>query len=51
LRTDEGAHFDTDVQINAADIAPTLTWGTSPQDVSGIEGYVPVPAEIEDPQV
>jgi len=50
LASDAGAHYDTDVQIDSADIAPTLTWGTSPQDVSGIGGAVPVPADIEDPQ-
>ena len=32
LATDDGAHFDTEVMIDAADIAPTVTWGTSPQD-------------------
>ena len=37
-------------QIDAADIAPTLTWGTSPQDVGGIGGRVPRPADITDPQ-
>ena len=45
LRTDEGAHFDIDVRIDAADIAPTVTWGTSPQDVAPITANVPVAAE------
>jgi len=50
LKTDEGAKFEVDVQIDAADIAPSLTWGTSPQDVSAITGFVPDPADMSDPQ-
>jgi 3-isopropylmalate dehydratase len=42
LRTDEGAVFDKTILINAADIAPTVTWGTSPQDVAPITGRVPM---------
>ncbi|KAJ3102172.1 3-isopropylmalate dehydratase [Phlyctochytrium planicorne] len=49
LRTDPGAKFDVDVQINAADIAPTITWGTSPQDVVAITGSVPDPVSVSDP--
>ena len=41
LRTDEGAHFDAEVRLNAADLPPLVTWGTSPQDVASIQGYVP----------
>ncbi|QDZ18390.1 3-isopropylmalate dehydratase [Chloropicon primus] len=50
LRTDEGAKFDKEVYINAEDIAPTLTWGTSPQDTTNIMGKTPDPAKQEDPQ-
>ncbi|KAI5125024.1 hypothetical protein M0805_007448 [Coniferiporia weirii] len=49
LKTDEGAVFDKEVRINAADIVPTVTWGTSPQDVAPITGVVPDPANIDDP--
>lgn len=49
LHTDEGAKFDIDVQINARDIAPTVSWGTSPQDVVPITGVVPGPDDFEDP--
>ncbi|KAL5476508.1 LEU1_1 [Sanghuangporus weigelae] len=49
LKTDEGAVFDKEVRINAQDIIPTVTWGTSPQDVAPITGKVPDPANIEDP--
>ncbi|KAL5527603.1 hypothetical protein ACEPAG_6404 [Sanghuangporus baumii] len=49
LKTDEGAVFDKEVRINAQDIIPTVTWGTSPQDVAPITGKVPDPASIEDP--
>ena len=41
LKADEGARYDVEVNINAADIAPTVTWGTSPQDVVAITGNVP----------
>ncbi|VDC06132.1 unnamed protein product [Peniophora sp. CBMAI 1063] len=49
LKTDEGAKFDIEVNIRAEDIIPTVTWGTSPQDVAPITGVVPNPAEFEDP--
>ncbi|KAL5487830.1 LEU1_2 [Sanghuangporus weigelae] len=49
LKTDEGAVFDKEVRINAQDIIPIVTWGTSPQDVAPITGKVPDPANIEDP--
>ncbi|EAU84950.1 aconitase [Coprinopsis cinerea okayama7 len=48
LRTDEGAKFDIEVEINAADIIPTVTWGTSPQDVVPITGQVPDPSTMTD---
>ncbi|GAA6028329.1 hypothetical protein JCM8097_006978 [Rhodosporidiobolus ruineniae] len=44
LKTDEGAHFDHVVKIDAADIPPTVTWGTSPEDTVSIKGTVPDPA-------
>jgi 3-isopropylmalate/(R)-2-methylmalate dehydratase large subunit len=43
LYTDEGAHFDKVVTIRAEDIAPVVTWGTSPEDVLPITGTVPAP--------
>lgn len=48
LRTDEGAKFDIEVLIDAKDIAPTVSWGTSPQDVIAITGVVPGPDDFED---
>ncbi|KAF4574824.1 3-isopropylmalate dehydratase [Pleurotus pulmonarius] len=48
LRTDEGAKFDIEVNIPASDIVPTVTWGTSPQDVVPITGAVPDPATMTD---
>src|SRR5271168_1739005 len=41
LRSDEGAHFDADVKLDAANLPPIVTWGTSPQDVAPIFGVVP----------
>lgn len=43
LPTDEGATFDKEIYIKAEDIAPSVTWGTSPQDVLPITGIVPNP--------
>ena len=43
LRSDRGATFDRDVFINSQDIVPTVSWGTSPQDVVPITGAVPDP--------
>ncbi|KAK6356664.1 3-isopropylmalate dehydratase [Orbilia javanica] len=49
LKTDPGAHFDIEVYIDSKDIAPTVSWGTSPQDVVAISGKVPDPKDYEDP--
>ena len=46
LKTDPGAQFDEDVFINANDIIPTVSWGTSPQDVVPITGVVPNPEDF-----
>lgn len=48
LKSDEGAQFDREVSIRAEDIVPTVTWGTSPQDVVPISGKVPDPSTITD---
>ncbi|MEH2511321.1 3-isopropylmalate/(R)-2-methylmalate dehydratase large subunit [Nitrobacteraceae bacterium AZCC 1564] len=48
LRTDEGAHFDAEIRLDAAKLPPIVTWGTSPEDVASITGFVPDPAKIED---
>lgn len=49
LKSDPGAKYDIEVEIKAEDIIPTVTWGTSPQDVVPITGKVPNPADFEDP--
>ena len=38
LRTDEGAHFDREIRLDAANLPPIVTWGTSPEDVVSIIG-------------
>lgn len=48
LKSDAGAKYDIEVEIKAEDIIPTVTWGTSPQDVVPINGRVPNPAEMGD---
>ena len=48
LKSDEGANFDIEVNIPASDIIPTVTWGTSPQDVVPITGCVPDPSTMSD---
>ena len=49
LFTDEGAHFDREVVIDAAALPPLVTWGTSPEDVIPVTGSVPEPASFADP--
>jgi 3-isopropylmalate/(R)-2-methylmalate dehydratase large subunit len=49
LATDAGAAFDREVRIDATTVAPTVTWGTSPQDAAPITGAVPDPARETDP--
>ncbi len=44
LRSDEGAKFDAVVELDAATIRPQVTWGTSPEMVTSIDGRVPDPA-------
>jgi 3-isopropylmalate/(R)-2-methylmalate dehydratase large subunit len=50
LPTDEGAHFDVEITLNAADIVPQVTWGTSPQDVLPISATVPAPEDFPEEQ-
>jgi len=49
LKSDEGAQFDKVVTLKAEDILPQVTWGTSPQMVTTIDGKVPDPAQEKDP--
>jgi 3-isopropylmalate/(R)-2-methylmalate dehydratase large subunit len=49
LRSDEGAKFDHVVNINATQIKPQVTWGTSPEMVTTVDGRVPNPLKITDP--
>lgn len=48
LKTDEGAHFDRVVTLDANNLPPIVSWGTSPEDVVSIAGVVPDPAAIPD---
>ncbi len=47
LFTDDGAHYDKIVTLRGEDIAPVVTWGTSPEDVLPITGTVPDPESFE----
>ncbi|QYJ06768.1 3-isopropylmalate dehydratase large subunit [Qipengyuania flava] len=49
LATDNGAVFDKSVVIDAADVEPTVSWGTSPEDVVPVGGRVPDPESFPDP--
>ena len=49
LRSDAGAVFDAEVKLDAARLPPLVTWGTSPENVTTIDGRVPDPETIEDP--
>jgi 3-isopropylmalate/(R)-2-methylmalate dehydratase large subunit len=48
LKSDEGAHYDRVVVLNAADLPPIVSWGSSPEDVISVQGVVPNPDEITD---
>ncbi len=48
LPSDVGAKYDKEIIIQAKDILPQVTWGTSPQDVVPLNGVVPDPSKIED---
>jgi 3-isopropylmalate/(R)-2-methylmalate dehydratase large subunit len=49
LRSDVGAHFDRSVVIDAEAIEPTVSWGTSPEDVVAVGGSIPSPGSFADP--
>ena len=49
LHSDEGAQFDKVVELKAEDILPQVTWGTSPEMVTTVDGRVPDPAAVTDP--
>ena len=49
LHSDAGAAFDAVVKLDAADIRPQVTWGTSPEMVVAVDGRVPDPANMSDP--
>ncbi|MGJ8668663.1 MAG: 3-isopropylmalate dehydratase large subunit [Oceanococcus sp.] len=49
LHSDEGAVFDKEISLQAQDIKPQVTWGTSPEMVDGVDACVPDPAKECDP--
>ncbi len=48
LRSDDGASFDTEVEIDASDVSPQVTWGTTPGMVTDVTSAVPEPASEGD---
>jgi 3-isopropylmalate/(R)-2-methylmalate dehydratase large subunit len=50
LKTDEGAHFDREIRLDAANLPPIVTWGTSPEDVVSVAGNVPRPDDATSEQ-
>lgn len=48
LKTDEGAHFDKVLTLDANNLTPIVSWGSSPEDVIAVTGVVPDPSIIED---
>ncbi|MET0596964.1 MAG: 3-isopropylmalate dehydratase large subunit [Mesorhizobium sp.] len=48
LKTDDGAHFDRTVVLDAANLPPIVSWGSSPEDVVSVTGMVPDPLLIDD---
>ncbi|MEX2318939.1 MAG: 3-isopropylmalate dehydratase large subunit, partial [Bauldia sp.] len=49
LASEEGARFDREVKLDASKLPPLVTWGTSPENVVTVNGKVPDPSGIEDP--
>lgn len=49
LKTDDGAKFDKIITLEAKDIAPQVTWGTNPGQVTSIDSQVPNPNDFSDP--
>jgi len=49
LRTDEGAVFDREITIDAADLAPYVSWGTNPSQTIPITATIPDPGTFDDP--
>ncbi|WP_323890272.1 3-isopropylmalate dehydratase large subunit [Aeromonas veronii] len=49
LKSDEGARFDAEVVLDAADIAPQVTWGTNPGQVIAVNEPIPAPESFADP--
>lgn len=49
LQSDEDARFDTEIELDASELAPQVSWGTSPEMVVGVDGRVPDPAAETDP--
>ncbi|PSJ44293.1 3-isopropylmalate dehydratase large subunit [Zobellella taiwanensis] len=48
LKSDDGAQFDAVVELNGADIAPQVTWGTNPGQVMPVNGTIPSPEDFDD---
>ncbi|MDM5068106.1 3-isopropylmalate dehydratase large subunit [Aeromonas salmonicida] len=48
LKSDQGAHFDAEVTLDAADIAPQVTWGTNPGQVIAVNEPIPAPESFSD---
>ncbi|MDC0092831.1 3-isopropylmalate dehydratase large subunit [Alphaproteobacteria bacterium] len=51
LPSDDNAFYDKKLTIDASKIKPTVTWGTSPEDVVSIDGYIPDPSKINDDDI
>ena len=49
LHSDEGAKFSIEVNLQAEDVVPMVTWGTSPEMVAPITGCTPIPEDQKDP--
>jgi 3-isopropylmalate/(R)-2-methylmalate dehydratase large subunit len=48
LQSDDGAHFDREIRLDAANLPPLVTWGTSPEQVVSVTGRVPALSDISD---
>ena len=50
LRTDDGAAFDREIEVDVSSLRPQVTWGTNPGMVASVDGVVPDPSDYADPE-
>jgi 3-isopropylmalate/(R)-2-methylmalate dehydratase large subunit len=50
MRSDEGAIFDREIDIDCTKVRPQVSWGTTPQDIIAVDEPIPTPGSVDDPE-